>query len=155
MIIRPFAPSDAEALASLFHASVGEAGIRHYSAEQVVAWSPSKPDAEGYVLQAEGRTMLIAVNDDNQPIGYGDLKADGSIDHLYCHPDLIGTGVGSAIYAAIESVAKRAGITVLFVEASEGARSLFKRRGFRVLARNDFTINGVAIHIYRMSKKIA
>lgn len=135
MFIRPFAPCDADVLASLFHASVREAGIRHYSADQVVAWSPSKPDPEGYVLQAESRTMLVAVDDDNQPIGYGDLNSDGSIGHLYCHPDLIGTGVGSAIYAAIESAVKRADLSVLYVETSEGARRLFKRRGFHVLAR--------------------
>ncbi|MDH6231715.1 hypothetical protein M2281_002313 [Mesorhizobium soli] len=45
-------------------------------------------------------------------------------------------------------------MTFLFVEASEGARRLFERRGFRIDARNDYTINGVAIHNCRMSKLI-
>jgi putative acetyltransferase len=67
---------------------------------------------------------------------------------------MVGNGVGSAIYAAIEAVARRAGIAVLFVEASEGARRLFERRGFAVDARNDFMIDGVAIHNYHMSKSI-
>lgn len=154
MFIRPFAPSDADALASLFHASVREAAIREYSSEQVAAWSPSKPDPERYIEQAEGRTFLVAVDDDDRAIGYGDLEPNGHIDHLYCRPDMVGTGVGSAIYAALEDAARRAGIAVLFVEASEGARRLFERRGFCVDARNDFTINGVAIHNYRMSKAI-
>ena len=154
MFIREFEPSDADALAALFHASVREAGVRYYSAEQVAAWSPSKPDPGKYLQQAEGRTFLVAVDDDDRPIGYGDLEWDGHIDHLYCHPDMIGTGVGSAIYAAIEVAARRAGIALLFVEASEGARPLFERRGFSVDVRNDFTINGVAIHNYRMSKPI-
>jgi putative acetyltransferase len=108
-----------------------------------------------YLRQAEGRIFFVAVDSDGQPIGYGDLEPDGHIDHLYCRPDMIGTGVGSALYAAIEAAAKRAGMTILFVEASEGARSLFERRGFKVDARNDFTINGVAIHNYRMSRPIA
>jgi putative acetyltransferase len=155
MIIRPFEPSDADALAALFHASVHEAGIRDYSSEQVAAWSPSKPDSERYLQQAQGRTLLVAVDKDDRPIGYGDLESDGHIDHLYCLPDMVGTGVGSAIYAAIEAAAKTAGIAVLFVEASEGARRLFERRGFVVDVRNDFTIDGVAIHNYRMSKPIA
>lgn len=155
MQIRAFQSADAEALADLFHASVHEAGSRDYSAEQLAVWSPRKPDAETYRWQAEGRTFLVAVNDDGQPVGYGDLKPDGHIDHLYCRPDVIGTGVGSAVYAALELAARSMGIPVLFVEASEGARRLFERRGFRVDARNDFTINGVAIHNYRMSKPIA
>ena len=45
-------------------------------------------------------------------------------------------------------------MTLLFVEASEGARRLFERRGFGVDGRNDLTINGVAIHNYSMSKPI-
>ena len=155
MFIRDFKNSDADALAALFHASVREAGIREYSVEQVAAWSPLKPDPGMYLKQAEGRTLLVAVDEDDRPVGYGDLEPNGHIDHLYCRPDMVGTGVGSAIYAAIEAAARRAGIAVLFVEASEGARRLFERRGFGVDARNDFTINGVPIHNYRMSKSIA
>lgn len=155
MLIRPFAPSDADALATLFHRSVHEAGIRDYSPSQVAAWSPSKSNPEKYVRQAIGRTFLVAVDDDGEPLGYGDLEANGHIDHLYCRPDMIGTGVGSALYAAIECAAKSAGIAVLFVEASEGARRLLERRGFSVDAQNNITINGIAIHNYRMSKSIA
>lgn len=154
MFIRPFEPSDASTLAALFHASVREAGIRDYSAEQVAAWSPSMPDPDRYLWQAVGRTFLVAVDDDNRPIGYGDLEPDGHIDHLYCRPDVVGTGVGSAIYAAIEAAARQAGMALLFVDASESARRLFERRGFGVDARNDYNINGVAIHNYRMSKPI-
>jgi putative acetyltransferase len=67
MLIRQFEPADAEALATLFHASVRKAGIRDYSAEQVAAWSPSKPDPDRYLQQAVGRTFLVAVDDDNHP----------------------------------------------------------------------------------------
>jgi putative acetyltransferase len=155
MIVRPFKPSDAEALAILFHESVREAGARDYSEEQVAAWSPCRPDPEIYVRRAESRILLVAVDEDGQPIGYGDLKPDGHIDHLYCRADKIGTGVGSAIYRALESAAKSAAMPIIYVEASESARRLFERRGFGVDARNDFTINGVAIHNYRMSKPIA
>lgn len=155
MLIRPFTPSDADALAILFHASVHEIGIRDYSPEQVAAWSPSKPDPERYLYQAEGRTFLVAVDESGQPMGYGVLEPDGHIDHLYCRPDVIGNGVGSALYAAIEAMAKASGIAIVFTEASEGARHLFERCGFAVDARNDFTLNGVAIHNYRMSKRIA
>ena len=155
MIIRLFEPSDADALAALFHQSVRQAGITDYSAEQVRAWSPAAPDPKFYLRHAEGRTLLVAVDDDGRPIGYGDFEPDGHIDHLYCHPDGVGTGVGSAIYEAIEAAARRSGISILFVEASEGARRLFERRGFSVNARNDFNVNGVMIHNYRMSKSIA
>ena len=154
MLIRPFDDADAAALSALFHASVREGGIRDYSPEQVAAWSPAEPDPEGYVKRATGRTLLIAEDDDGEPVGYADLEPDGHIDHLYCHPAVIGTGVGSALYAAIEAAAREAGIVKLSVEASEAARRMFDRHGFVVDGRHDFMINGVAIHNYRMSKAI-
>ncbi|GGI52903.1 GNAT family N-acetyltransferase [Oxalicibacterium solurbis] len=154
MLIRPFEVSDADVLADIFHASVREIGIRDYSLEQVEAWSPSKPDPKRYLQQAQGRTLLVAVDDDGRIIGYGDLEPNGHIDHLYCCPDVVGTGVGSAIYAALENAARSVGIVSLFVEASEAARCFFECRGFRVDTLNNFTINGVAIHNYSMSKHI-
>ena len=154
MIVRTFKPGDANALAALFHASVREGGIRDYSPEQVAAWSPSKFTPERYARKAEGRVVFVAEGDDGQPVGYGDLEPNGHIDHFYSRPDKIGTGVGSALYAAIEATGREARIAVLFVEASEAARRLFERRGFDLQARNDFVVNGVAIHNYRMSKTI-
>jgi putative acetyltransferase len=155
MLIRNFEPADADTVATLFHATVHQVGIRDYSSEQVAAWSPSKPDADRYLRQAEGRTFLVAVDDHGVIAGYGVLESSGHIDHLYCRPDVVGTGVGSAILAAMEESARKAGISRLFTEASEAARRLFERRGFKMDARNDFTINSVAIHNYRMSKSIA
>ncbi|KPF52370.1 hypothetical protein IP65_16575 [Novosphingobium sp. AAP1] len=155
MLIRKFEPNDADALATLFHATVHQVGIRDYSSEQVAAWSPSKPAVDRYLRQAEGMTILVAVDDHGVIAGYGILEPSGHIDHLYCRPDVVGTGVGSAIFTAMEETARKAGISCLFTEASEAARRLFERRGFKLDARNDFTINGVAIHNYRMSKSIA
>ena len=99
--------------------------------------------------------IFVAVEDDGTIAGYGDLEPDGHIDHLYCHPDIVGTGVGSAVYAEIEAAARKAGMAVLFVEASEGARRLFERQGFMLQARNDFVLDGVALQNYCMSKAIA
>ena len=154
MQVRRFRSSDAEALSKVFHAPVREGGLRHYSPDQVAAWSPAPPDAEVYRRRADDRTLFVATNGDDQIIGYADLRPDGYIDHLYCHPESMGTGVGSALCAAVEAAAISAGLAVLSVDASEGARRLLERQGFHVEARQDFTINGVAIHNHRMSKAV-
>ncbi|QCR38174.1 GNAT family N-acetyltransferase [Nissabacter sp. SGAir0207] len=154
MLIRPFAPSDASALADLFHASVREAGIRDYSAEQVAVWSPARPDPARYLRQAENRIFLVVVDESGQPIAYGDVEMNGHIDHLYCHPAQVGTGVGAALYLALEVAAREAGISRLFVEASEAARRLFERQGFQMVERQEFLRHGVLIHNYRMAKTL-
>lgn len=154
MQVRRFKSSDAAALAAIFHASVREGGLRHYSLDQVAAWSPTAPDAEAYWKRADECALFVAVDDEDQPIGYADFRSDGYIDHLYCHPDRIGTGVGSALYAAIEATAIRTGISALSIDASEGARALLERRGYHVEERKDFAIEEVAIHNYRMLKTL-
>ncbi len=154
LIIRPFQPSDADALAGLFHASVRNTGVKYYSPEQVEAWSLAVAEPGFYLCLPERCTVLVATGAQTGVVGYGTLDATGHIDHLYCRWDRVGSGIGSALYASIEIAAKAAGIKVLTVDASEAARRLFERRGFTMHSRNDFLLGDVPIHNYRMSREI-
>jgi putative acetyltransferase len=153
--IRAYAAGDAEALGALFYASVRQAGRRDYSAEQVAAWAPAPAPPERVHLRAsDGRLLLVAIDAQNEPVAYIDLEADGHIDHLYCRPDAVGTGVASRLYDALEATARRQGLARLYTEASEAARRLFQRKGFAVIQRRDFAIGGVDIHNYAMEKAL-
>lgn len=156
MIVRSYDPKDAEALTELFCRSVGELGLRDYSAGQVKAWLTRAPNVERmHELNTDGRTVLVAVNDEDQPLGFGHLEADGHIDFFYCAPEAAGKGVGSVMYDALEVVARKAGLARLYVEASEAARRLFLRKSFTVTVKRDFEIAGVAIHNYAMEKMLS
>ncbi len=153
MKVRPFRPEDAPALAAIFHAAVHGIAGRHYSAAQVEAWAPSVPDPARFVARgADGRLLLVAVDEDDVPLAYGDLEADGHIDHLFCRPDAAGTGVAAALYAEIEAAARTQGLGRLYVEASEPARRFFLKHGFALVGRRDFELAGVAIHNFAMEK---
>jgi putative acetyltransferase len=144
VLIRPYQTGDAPALAALFLSSVREVGARDYSPAQVEAWAPRPPDPEAIDARArDGRTCLVAVNANGEPIAYGDLEASGHIDYL-----------ASALYERLEAAARRQGLARLFVEASEAARRLFLAKGFAVTGRRDFEIRGVPIHNYAMEKHL-
>lgn len=98
--------------------------------------------------------FLVAVDKEDQPLAFGDLEADGHFDHMFCHPDLAGSGIRSNLYDALEPAALRQGLKYLYVEASEPARRLFPAQGFRVDHRRDFIVRNVAIHNYRMEKRL-
>ena len=156
MKIRLFRDSDAGALAAIFFSSVRQIGGQHYTAEQVAAWAPGLPDADVFTRRArDGRTLLVAIGENGQPIAYGDLAADGHIDHIYCSPEAAGCGVARQLYEELERVARSAGITVLFVEASEPAKRFFQKQGFELIERNEFKLNGVEIHNYQMRKALS
>lgn len=67
---------------------------------------------------------------------------------------MVGTGVGSALYAWLERAALDRGLSRLFVEASEVARDFFLRKGFRVVRRQDLVRHGVPIYNYVMDKPL-
>ena len=99
--------------------------------------------------------MLVAVNEREEPVAYGDVEMDGHIDHIFCSPEVAGTGVSAILYSALEAAARAQDIGRLYVEASEPAQRFFLKRGFMTTERNDFDLNGVAIHNFRMEKKLA
>ena len=117
-----------------------------FYSEKRRSWRQSQLDQE-----AAERT-LVAVDDADQVIAYGDLEADGHIDHLYCSPEAAGSGAAGAVLDAL--LARAEGLPRLYVEASELARGLFERKGFVVERRRDFEIRGVAIHNYAMARRL-
>ena len=155
MKIRPFEARDASELARIFYLAVHEIAALHYNPDQIAAWAPRVPDAERFVARGtDGRILLVAVDDRDVPIAYGDCEDDGHLDHLFCRPDRAGTGITAGLYGAIENAAKTRGIQSLHVEASEPARRFFARQGFVTVARNDFDIAGVPMHNFRMTKRL-
>src|SRR3954447_21709424 len=155
VVIRAFRNDDADAVADVMWRSVREAALRDYTAEQAKAWLPERPARETIMQQAgDGRFTLVACNRDGWLLGYIDLELDGHIDHLFCIPEAVGTGVAAQLYDALEQAAQSRGIDRLFVEASEAARRLFVRKGFAIDGRRDWELRGVRIHNYAMSKTL-
>ena len=102
---------------------------------------------------------LFGVHVDGQLVGrsmYARLLADPSTCWVSVGvlPAFRGRGIGSALLAALEAVARTQGSTRIFVEASELARPLFERRGYAFIRRNDFEVNGVPIHNFKMEKSL-
>jgi putative acetyltransferase len=62
--------------------------------------------------------------------------------------------VAPALLQALLGRAESAGLPRVFVEASELARGLFERHGFRLVARRDFEVRGVPIHNYAMERRL-
>ena len=152
--LRPYQSDDAPLLTDLYARSVRHYGPRAYSSDQVAAWAATADDAGVAARCADGRRVLVAQDDAGRVLGFGDLEADGHLDFLYVAPEAEGLHVGSLLYAALEEHARGLGLSRIFVEANELARTLFERRGFTVLGRNDLDLAGVAIHNYRMEKRL-
>lgn len=155
MRVRLYRPRDASALSTIFHDAVHQIGRRDYSAEQLAAWSAAPVPAEKFDARvSDGRTVFVAVDHADRPLGFIELEDNGHIDCFYCSPDYAGTGVGDALYRTLEDAATARGLRGLHVEASEAARRFFLKHAFSDDGRRDFVHNGTAIHNYAMSKRL-
>jgi len=153
--LRPAAVGDADAMAQVYARAVRGLGARDYAPEQVEAWAGQGPTGDGLRRRlADGRRCWVAVDADDRVCAFVDLEADGHIDLLYAAPEAAGTGVASRLLDELERAARQDGLRRLYVEASEGARRVFLKRGYADLGRRDFTIAGVAIHNYAMELRL-
>jgi putative acetyltransferase len=149
--IRRFRPQDAPQIAQLFHDTVHEINIKHYSLEQVNAWAPDDLYFRNWAEVCSHRLTYVA--EDNGTIaGFAELEPNGHINCFYCHKDYQGCGVGRQLYQAIATQALELGVTRLFVEASITAKPFFERMGFSVIQQQEVTCRGQVFINYQMEQ---
>ena len=151
VIVRDYARDDAREICHLFYETVRTVNLGDYSPEQVRAWAPAPPAPDTWRDRMSGRHTLVAEGD-GEVVGFAELEEDGHLDMFYCRWDVVGRGVGSLLYAAVEERAGGLGIFRVFTEASITARPFFERRGFAVLGRNTVVRHGVQLTNFSMEK---
>jgi putative acetyltransferase len=156
MRIREYRQDDCASVTTIFVDAVTVTGLRGYSPEQVKVWAASgASDDDTRERCGDGRLVLVAVDDDDRAIAFIDLEDDGHIDMLFCLPEWTGRGIASALYEKLEHIARERGMSRFYVEASEIAKPFFARKGFALFHRNDFDMEGVAVHNYAMEKQLS
>ena len=154
LIIRPYRPSDAIGLATLFHRAVQEGTGKHYTAEQRQAWCDRPPTSAGWRARVEEADTIVAERDGAQ-LGFMTMDMEnGYLDFAYVAPEAMGKGVADALYAVIEGRARARGLTRLETEASLLAQPFFKRHGWRLVKAQEVERGGVKIPNAVMEKRL-
>ncbi len=133
--LRPCVPADARRCADIFRSSIEELAADDYDADQREAWASAADNEAAFGARLGGALTLIALID-GAAIGFASLEGADVIDMLYVDPDFVRQGAGSALIDALTKLASARGAERLTAEASEGARPLFERLGFRAEKRN-------------------
>lgn len=152
--IRLFESQDAAQIAQLFHDTVRQVNLQHYSDQQVKAWAPDDVNFRNWAEVCANRFTYVA-DDAGTIAGFGELEANGHIDCFYCHKDYQGCGIGRQIYEAIEAKALALSLNRLFVEASITAKPFFEHMGFAVVTAQIVTCRGETFTNYVMEKCLA
>ncbi len=147
--IRRATDADRAAIARLHEASIRTLGPRAYTAAEVESWA-AHIHPQQYLLDQQ---MYVA-EDGGEVVAFGHYN-DGEIAAVYVHPDHAGRGVGRAMLAKLEEVARADGAAHLFLNSSLNAEGFYASCGYRRTRESTYrTRGGVAIKCAVMEKDL-
>lgn len=154
MIIRRYKPGEEKRLWQLYHDTTHIINGRDYTHEQCDRWAPAVVDMSKWEQRIRAKNPFVA-EEDNKILGFGELEGDGHIDYFYCDHEHQRRGIGSKLYEAIESEARRMEIPRLHAAVSVTAKAFFLRMGFQVVREQRNIICGAIAQNFIMEKTLA
>lgn len=148
--LRACADADLASLAVIYADAIRHLGPRHYTAAQVAAWAAFADDAGRFRQWVVSAATTVAVDDQDQAVGFAGLIDPGHVASLFVAPPWQRRGVGSSLLRALLAQARERGVARITTHASEFSRPLFERFGFRVSAVEQGDVGGVTIERYAM-----
>jgi len=153
LIIRPATDHDREAISQVHDASVREVCSAWYTPAQILAWRSGRGPESVPIHEHD----MVVAEEDGRILGFGELSAEESeICAVYVAPDALRRGVGAAILAELEAVARRHGLDSLQLCSTLGAVEFYERHGFESLRETIFTLRaGVDLPCFEMRKSLS
>lgn len=152
--VRPYRAEDRAAVALVFYRAVREGAAAWYDEAQRAAWAPAPgPDPDEPDKLADQWCWVAEA--DGAVIGFMSLEPGGYLDMAFVLPEAMGKGVAAALYQALVSRARSAGLSRLTVRASHPARRFFTKRGWQTDAFESFEADGQVYETYLMSVDLA
>jgi putative acetyltransferase len=150
-VTRRAVPVDAAAVSGVIERAIRVSAAGVYPASAVGAWAAGRT-VEAVRRMIEDTDGLVAT------VGraiVGWVNLDGNeVDQLYVDPDAGGQGVARCLYEAVEQLARSNGLVEVKAVASLRAEPVFRRFGFRELARDERIFNGQTFTVVRMTKNL-
>jgi putative acetyltransferase len=138
-------------------AAVRGLAAKDYPASVIEAWAarPTAEAIERFLANRDGGIRLIAELD-GRAAGIGEIVVDNSeLRACYVDPGAARRGVGTAIVAEIERIARTHHLDHLHLEASTTAERFYSALGYQVRSRRDFLLSaGVAMAAVQMRKRL-
>ncbi len=137
-VIRPAASSERRALNDLARASKSHWG---YTDAELELWADDLSVSPRQI--AAGRVMCALI--EGRIVGFFAIERDddaAELDHLWVVPDLIGQGLGRALFERAVQMARQAGAQQLRVVSDPNALGFYTRMGAVIVGEHESTPAG-------------
>jgi putative acetyltransferase len=157
VIVRPMQADEARRFLEIHHASVRGLAAKDYAPAVIEAWAApiTNERLQRFLQNRDGETRLIAMMD-GEAVGIGAIVvANSELRACYVLPSAAPRGVGAAIVAEIERLAREHGLRELQLESSLNAEPFYMALGYRIERRGELRIApGVAMAAITMRKEL-
>ena len=156
--IRELRPEEARRFLEIHHAAVRGLAAQDYPPSVVEAWAaPITADAIQRFLANRDREIRLVAEVDGEAAGIGALVLSHSeLRACYVAPSAARRGVGSALVAKIEQIAREHGLDFLELESSITAEPFYAVLGYHVQRRGEhLLLPGVPMASVTMRKRLA
>jgi putative acetyltransferase len=155
--VRPMSPGEARCFLEIHHAAIRGIAALDYPALVLEAWAPPITDAtiERFLRNRDDEVRLVA-DLDGEPAGIGAIVVNAAeLRACYVVPTAVRKGVGSAIVAEIERIAREHSLDHLELESSLTAEPFYLALGYAVVERGELVIApGVPMAAIKMQKRL-
>jgi GNAT superfamily N-acetyltransferase len=155
--IREMRPEDARRFLEIHHAAVRGIAAKDYPASVVEVWArPITDQAIERFLANRDREVRLVAEIDGEPAGIGALVITNSeLRACYVSPNAARRGVGSALVAEIERIAREHGLDHLHLESSTTAEPFYSALGYHVEGRGELLLSpDVPMAAVKMRKQL-
>lgn len=155
--IRPAGPGDGERIAEAHVDSIVSLGGAAYDEALVADWASPRTGERYRMAMATGERMFVALDDAGQCLGFSAHRIEDGVHRtaVYVRGSASRRGVGTALYAAAEAVARAGAATEVVVDASLVAVPFYTANGFLRGAPAVHTLrSGRAMACVRMCKPL-
>lgn len=149
VILRVYQRKDLPEMLQLFYDTIHTVNRRDYSEEQCRAWADGKADVSLWDASLSAHETIVACKE-GKIVGFADMDSTGYLDRLYVHKDYQGCHIAAALCDRLEQIVSCQRYTT---HASLTAVGFFKKRGYRIVKKQEVVRHDVSLVNYVMEKK--
>lgn len=144
ILIRRAVPEDCAQLWQVHTQAIRQSTRTHYTPEEVQAWAGFL-SVEGYRPNIAANLFLVA-QESQSLLGFAELdRSTGSIEAVYVAPTFLRRGIGTQLLQALETHARKGGLTRLDVLSSLNAVPFYTGAGYKTIGKATHAIPGSPI----------
>lgn len=146
--------ADIPELKEMYKATLRAINKADYTPEEIEDWASCGDDIQHLTDLITNLYFIVALNEENQIIGFTSIQQDGYLQSMFVHKDYQGRGVASFLLSMAEEYAIERQIPIITSEVCITAKPFFESKGYKAMREQKRKANVLFLTNYWMKKEL-